>query len=153
MGGLWLHSIFGFGASALFTMLNTCVICLPLWHIQFYPEILQIKVKGLQVDAAVFRGYTLNCAQTVRAPYKGKQSPCATRCLWSSSCPPFSWLMWCPVVVAGLVHLQTWTSSRLCCVTAGPFTFSSQTCAHSLPSAMLLLLTHFYSHVTCVTLT
>lgn len=29
--------------------------------------------------------------------------------------------MWCPAVVAGLVHLQTWTSSRQCCVTAGPF--------------------------------
>ncbi len=32
-------------------------------------------------------------------------------------------------------------------------TFSSQTCARSLPSATLLLLTRFYSHVTCVALT
>lgn len=81
------------------------------------------KSEGLQVQSAVLTWPYSNCMRAVRALYQEKWSSRATWCLSAASCPRWasSWLMWCPAVTAGLVRLQTWTSSRECCVTVAPF--------------------------------
>lgn len=80
-----------------------------------------------------------------------------TWCLSSGCHSASSWLMWCPAVIAGLVHLQTWTRGREYCVTAGPFmpdrvllALLKRLLTHS---PLLLLLIYLYSLATCVTMT
>lgn len=82
-----------------------------------FPQSLE---SGLQVEADEYGCFPTGCQLHIK-----KNDPChlphytwfLSLCCYSAS----SWLIWCPAVIAGLAHLQTWTSGRDYCVTAGPF--------------------------------